>query len=68
VFARLCVAAYAGYSVPALAIGIIAAHASFTVAFVTVIAALAAIAAALPLLRERPAATATVRCPAAAAA
>jgi MFS family permease len=68
VFARLYVAAYAGYSVPALAIGIIAAHASFTVAFVTVIAALAAIAAALPLLRERPAATATVRCPAAAAA
>jgi MFS family permease len=68
VFARLYVAAYAGYSIPALAIGIIAAHASFTVAFVAVIAALALIAAALPLLRERPAAAAAVRCSAAAAA
>jgi MFS family permease len=58
IFGRLYVAAYAGYSIPALAIGIIAAHTSFGVAFVAVIAVLAAVAAALPWLRERPAAPA----------
>jgi hypothetical protein len=68
IFGRLYVAAYAGYSIPALAIGIIAAHTSLTVAFATVIAVLAVIAAALPWLRERPAAPAqAVRCATAAA-
>jgi hypothetical protein len=60
VFARLYVAAYAGYSIPALSIGIIAVHTSFAVAFLSIIAVLAAIAAALPFLRERPA---TTSCP-----
>lgn len=50
-FARWYVAAYAGYSVPALAIGLIAAHTSFATAFVAVTAVLALIVAALPLLR-----------------
>jgi hypothetical protein len=68
VFGRLYVAAYAGYSIPALAIGIIAARTSFTLAFVAVIAALAVVAAALPWLRERPAApTRADRCAQAAA-
>lgn len=50
-FARWYVAAYAGYSIPVLAIGLIAAYTSFTVAFVTVTVALGAVTAALPLLR-----------------
>jgi hypothetical protein len=55
VFARMFVAAYLGYSVPVLAIGVIAVHASLTIGFTTVIAALALITAALPLVRERQA-------------
>jgi hypothetical protein len=51
VFARWYVAAYAGYSLPALAIGLIAVHTSFAEAFVIVTTALAAITATLPLLR-----------------
>jgi hypothetical protein len=52
IFARLYVSAYAGYSIPALVVGIIASHASFTTAFVTIILVLAAITAILPLLAE----------------
>jgi len=52
VFSRWYVAAYAGYSIPALAIGLIAAHTSFAFAFSVVTAALAAIVAALPALRS----------------
>jgi len=55
------VLAYLGYSLPSLTVGYIAAHASFDAGFITVIVALAAICAALPLLRHRG--TATV-CPA----
>jgi MFS family permease len=50
VFARMYVAAYMGYSLPVLAIGLIAAHTSFTVAFVAVTIVLALIAAMVPLL------------------
>jgi hypothetical protein len=52
VFSRWYIAAYAGYSIPALAIGLIAAHTSFAFAFSVVTAALAAIVAALPALRS----------------
>lgn len=52
VFTRILVAAYLGYSVPSFVTGLIAAHVSFTVGFVSVTAALALITAALPLLRE----------------
>lgn len=52
VFSRWYIAAYAGYSIPALAIGLIAAHTSFAFAFSVVTAALAAIAATLPALRS----------------
>jgi MFS family permease len=55
VFARMYVAMYSGYSVPALTIGLIEVHASFAVAFTVVTAALAVITATLPLLRERDA-------------
>lgn len=55
VFARWYVAAYAGYSLPVLAIGLIAVHTSFETAFITVTAVLAAIVAILPrLLPNRP--------------
>jgi MFS family permease len=50
VFARWYVAAYAGYSLPVLAIGLIAVFTSFTTAFVSVTAFLAIVTAALPLL------------------
>jgi MFS family permease len=53
IFAHVFVASYLGYSLPALATGIIAAHASLTVGFAAVIAVLAAITAALPLLRAK---------------
>jgi predicted MFS family arabinose efflux permease len=53
VFARLLVAAYLGYSIPSLLTGLIAARTSFTTGFATVIAGLAILAAALPLLRAR---------------
>jgi MFS family permease len=52
IFGRLLVAAYAGYSLPSLVIGIIATHSSFSLAFSTVIAALAVIAITLPLLQS----------------
>ena len=50
VYARMYVAAYAGYSIPVLAIGLIAVHASLAVAFILVTVALAAITAVLPAL------------------
>jgi MFS family permease len=50
VFARMYVAAYMGYSLPVLAIGLIAVHTSFDVAFISVTAVLGLVAAALPLL------------------
>jgi hypothetical protein len=50
VFARWYVAAYAGYSIPVLAIGLIAAHTSFETAFIIVTAVLGAIVAVLPRL------------------
>lgn len=53
VFSRLLVVAYAGYSIPSLLTGVIAAHTSFEVGFLAVTAALALVAAATPLLRER---------------
>jgi hypothetical protein len=51
VFSRMFVGSYLGYSTPALAVGIIAAHASLAAGFITVIAVLAAISAVLPMLR-----------------
>lgn len=53
VFARMYVAAYAGYSLPVLALGLLAVRTSFTAAFIAVIAMLAVTTAALPRLRER---------------
>ncbi|HEX3462716.1 MAG TPA: MFS transporter [Candidatus Elarobacter sp.] len=53
VFARLLVAAYAGYSLPSLITGIIASRTSFLAGFATTIAILAVIAAATPLFRAR---------------
>jgi MFS family permease len=52
IFARMYLVMYSGYSLPALAIGLIALHASFESAFIIVTIALALIAAALPLLRD----------------
>ncbi len=52
VFARMYVAAYTGYSVPALAIGLIAVHTSFAVAFIAVTAVLGIMTAVLPALRS----------------
>jgi hypothetical protein len=54
IFARMYVVAYVGYSVPALALGVIAAHVSFTAGFITIIALLGVMTALLPLLREGP--------------
>ena len=50
-FARWYVAAYAGYSIPVLAIGLIAARTSFATAFIVVTAALALVVVVLPFLR-----------------
>jgi ABC-type Co2+ transport system permease subunit len=61
VFARMFVAAYLGYSVPVLVIGLIAVHTSLTAGFTSVIVALALLTAVLPLLREREAAAACPR-------
>jgi MFS family permease len=66
VFARMYVVAYLGYSVPVLALGIIAAHYSFVAGFITIIALLSVITALLPLLRERPQQMAASAVPAAA--
>jgi MFS family permease len=67
IFARLLVSAYAGYSLPSLVIGIIATHSSFSLAFSTVITALALIALTLPFLQrgysEGAAAEALVKAP-----
>jgi hypothetical protein len=52
VYARMYVAAYAGYSVPALAIGLIAVHTGFAPAFILVTGALAVVTVALPFLGE----------------
>jgi Major Facilitator Superfamily len=52
VYARMYVAAYAGYSIPALAIGLIAVHTGFAPAFILVTGVLAAVTAALPFLGE----------------
>jgi len=51
IFARLLVAAYLGYSLPALLTGVIASHSSFAVGFASVIIGLAFIAIALPILQ-----------------
>jgi MFS family permease len=53
IFARMFVAAYLGYSVPALALGAIAVRTSFATGFITIIALLAIATAVLPFLRER---------------
>jgi hypothetical protein len=45
------VAMYSGYSIPALSLGLIEVHTSFTIAFVIVTAGLAIVTAVLPLLR-----------------
>jgi MFS family permease len=66
VFGRMFVAAYLGYSVPVLAIGMIAVHASLAVGFIVAIAGLTAITAALPFVRE--AAVQPTACPRAAVA
>jgi hypothetical protein len=60
VFAKMFVAAYLGYSVPVLVLGVIAVHTSFATGFISIIVFLALITAALPLLRDR--ATTTARC------
>jgi MFS family permease len=67
VFARMYLAAYAGYSIPVLVIGLLAVRTSFTFAFVTVIAVLALATAALPLLRGRAEGASCPRAPALAA-
>lgn len=51
-FARLLVAAYAGYSLPSLMIGIVATRFSFAAGFATAIAGLAAITTTLPFLKN----------------
>lgn len=53
IFSRMYVVAYAGYSIPSLAIGFIAVHMSLAFGFTSIIAVLALITAALPLLRAR---------------
>jgi MFS family permease len=53
VISQLMVASYLGYSVPALATGLIAARSSLTVGFTVDIVLLALITAALPLLRAK---------------
>ena len=53
VFSRLLIVAYAGYSLPALLTGIVAARTSFDVGFIVVTATLGLVAAATPFLRER---------------
>jgi hypothetical protein len=55
VFARLYVAAYLAFSVPSLAIGVIATRSSLAAGFTLVIVILAALVAALPALRARAA-------------
>jgi hypothetical protein len=51
VYSRMYVAMYSGYSIPALSLGLIEVHTSFTIAFVIVTAGLAIVTAVLPLLR-----------------
>ena len=58
IFAKMFVAAYLGYSIPALALGIIAARTSFATGFISIIVFLAIITATLPFLRERRSAAA----------
>ena len=53
IFARLYVAAYLAFAVPSLAIGFIAARSSLAAGFAVVIVLLAALVAALPLLRAK---------------
>ena len=55
IFARLFVAAYLAFSIPTLAVGVIAARASLAVGFIAVIAVLAIVVATLPALRARAA-------------
>jgi MFS family permease len=55
IFARMYLVMYSGYSLPALAIGLIEVRTSFTLAFIVVTTALGIITAALPLLRDREA-------------
>jgi MFS family permease len=60
IFARMYVAAYLGYTVPTLAVGIIAVHSSLFVGFSVVTVVIGLITAVFPALRERPARTASV--------
>jgi MFS family permease len=53
IFAKMFVAAYLGYSIPALALGIIAARTSFATGFISIIVFLAIVTATLPFLRKR---------------
>lgn len=53
IFARLYVAAYLAFSIPSVVIGTIATHSSLAVGFTVVIVLLAALVAALPVLRTR---------------
>jgi MFS family permease len=62
IFARMFVAAYLGYSVPALLLGAIAVRTSFATGFISIIVMLGLITAALPFVRERERAA---TCPAA---
>ena len=60
IFARMYVSAYLGYTVPTLAVGIIAVHSSLFVGFSVVTIVIGLITAALPALRERSARAATI--------
>jgi Na+/melibiose symporter-like transporter len=53
IFSRLLVAAYLGYSLPTLLVGLIASRQSFTIGFAAATSALALIAISLPFLRSR---------------
>jgi MFS family permease len=51
IFSRIFVASYLGFAAPSLLVGVIAARSSLAIGFAVAIAALAAVAAALPALR-----------------
>jgi dipeptide/tripeptide permease len=51
-FGRLLVAAYAGYGLPSLVIGVVATHSSFAAGFAAAIVGLAAITVTLPFLKN----------------
>ena len=55
IFARMFVAAYLGYSIPALALGAIAVRTSFATGFISIIASLAIVTAGLAFVRMKDA-------------